>query len=94
MCTWNTACELGKTVCLTYRIRLSTSDVKTPCLESHDEEQYGLPSLEELGHDLSCLQEALFPGGEVEALRRLEESMQRTVRWRTNGGLSNHVGLI
>ncbi|XP_056463579.1 cryptochrome circadian regulator 5 [Gadus chalcogrammus] len=53
-------------------------DVKAPCVESHEEQQYGLPSLEELGHDLSCLQEAQFPGGEEEALRRLEESMERT----------------
>ena len=68
--------------------------MKTLCLESHDEEQYGLPSLEELGHDLTGLQEALFPGGETEALRRLEESMQRTVRRGISGALSNHRGLI
>ena len=40
--------------------------MKAPCVESHEEQQYGLPSLEELGHDLSCLQEAQFPGGEEE----------------------------
>ena len=68
--------------------------MKAPCVESHEEQQYGLPSLEELGHDLSCLQEAQFPGGEEEALRRLEESMERTVRWGTKGGLSNHGRLI
>ncbi|CAL8350302.1 unnamed protein product [Merluccius merluccius] len=50
-------------------------DVRTPCLESHE---YELPTLEELGHDLAGLQEVLFPGGEQEALRRLEEHMQRT----------------
>jgi len=71
--------------------------VRTPCpAESGGEQQkYGLPTLEELGHDLSCLQEVLFPGGEEEALRRLEEHMERTVRMAgPYGDLSKHGGLI
>ncbi|XP_033479411.1 cryptochrome circadian regulator 5 [Epinephelus lanceolatus] len=53
-------------------------DVKTPCSESH-EKKYGIPPLEELGHtDTAALGEAPFPGGEQEALRRLDEHMERT----------------
>uniref|UniRef100_A0A3Q1J0D1 Photolyase/cryptochrome alpha/beta domain-containing protein n=1 Tax=Anabas testudineus TaxID=64144 RepID=A0A3Q1J0D1_ANATE len=51
--------------------------VKTPRLEKH-EKKYGIPSLEELGHDTTALTEELFPGGEQEALRRLDEHMKRT----------------
>lgn len=43
------------------------------------EEKYGIPPLDELGHDMSSLMEELFPGGEQEALRRLDEHMKRTV---------------
>ncbi len=57
---------------------LLSKDVRTPCSENH-EETYGLPTLEELGHDITALEEELFPGGEQEALRRLDEHMKRTV---------------
>ncbi|XP_029000458.1 cryptochrome circadian regulator 5 [Betta splendens] len=51
-------------------------DVKTPCSENH-EGKYGIPTLEELGHNTASLPEELFPGGEQEALRRLDEHMRR-----------------
>jgi len=51
--------------------------LKTPCcLETH-EEKYGIPTLEELGQDPDSLGEELYPGGEQEALRRLDEHMNR-----------------
>ncbi|XP_067346218.1 cryptochrome circadian regulator 5 isoform X3 [Channa argus] len=52
-------------------------DVTTPCSEQH-EQTYGIPTLEELGRDTAALGEELFPGGEQEALRRLDEHMKRT----------------
>ncbi|XP_029353429.1 cryptochrome circadian regulator 5 [Echeneis naucrates] len=51
-------------------------DVKTPCSDKH--EKYGIPALEELSRDTAALGEDLFPGGEQEALRRLDEQMKRT----------------
>ncbi|XP_077418970.1 cryptochrome circadian regulator 5 [Vanacampus margaritifer] len=51
--------------------------VKTPHSED-DANNYGIPSLDELGHDTSELGEEPFPGGEQEALRRLEENMKKT----------------
>ncbi|CAI5645935.1 unnamed protein product [Oreochromis niloticus] len=54
-------------------------DVKTPSSENHEKE-YGIPTLEELGLDTAPLGEDLFPGGEQEALRRLDEHMKRT-KW-------------
>ncbi|CAG5853193.1 unnamed protein product [Menidia menidia] len=51
-------------------------DVRTPCSEKH-EKKYGIPTLEELGCVTSSLGEELFPGGECEALRRLDEHMKR-----------------
>ncbi|XP_040011325.1 cryptochrome circadian regulator 5 [Xiphias gladius] len=51
-------------------------DVKTPCSESH-EKKYGIPALEELCQDTAAVGEEPFPGGEQEALRRLEEHMKR-----------------
>ncbi|KAM4602656.1 cryptochrome circadian regulator 5 [Polymixia lowei] len=51
--------------------------VKTPHSENH-EDKYGIPTLEELGQDTESLGEELFPGGEQEALRRLDEHMKRT----------------
>uniref|UniRef100_A0A8C7Y9A8 Cryptochrome circadian regulator 5 n=1 Tax=Oryzias sinensis TaxID=183150 RepID=A0A8C7Y9A8_9TELE len=48
-----------------------------PFSEKHKPE-YGIPSLEELGLDTSSLAEEIFPGGEQEALRRLDAYMQRT----------------
>ena len=55
-----------------------SKDVTTPCLENH-EKSYGIPAVEDLGHDVSELLEECFPGGEQEALRRLEEHMKRPV---------------
>ncbi|XP_006779922.1 cryptochrome circadian regulator 5 [Neolamprologus brichardi] len=54
-------------------------DVKTSSSENHEKE-YGIPTLEELGLDTAPLGEDLFPGGEREALRRLDEHMKRT-KW-------------
>ena len=54
--------------------------MKTPCSEnSEDMKKYGIPTLEELGQDTAALGQEQFPGGEQEALRRLDEHMQRTV---------------
>lgn len=57
---------------------LSLEGVSTPFSEDH-EEKFGIPTLEDLGLDTSSLGPDLFPGGEQEALRRLDEHMQRTV---------------
>lgn len=57
---------------------LSSKDVKSPQLED-DAHNYPIPSMDELGHDTSELGEEPFPGGEQEALRRLEENMKKTV---------------
>lgn len=56
----------------------SGSDVKTPCSENH-EEKYGIPALDQLGHNTASVGEERFPGGEQEALKRLDEHMKRTV---------------
>ena len=52
--------------------------ILTPSSDKHDE-NYGIPTLEELGQDSSTLGPDLYPGGEQEALRRLDEYIQRTV---------------
>lgn len=57
---------------------LTLEGVSTPSSEDHEEE-FGIPTLEDLGLDTSSLGQELFPGGEQEALRRLDEHMQRTV---------------
>lgn len=57
---------------------LTSKGVSTPCLEDH-EKKYGIPTLEDLGHDPAGLPEEKFPGGEQEALRRLEDQMKKTV---------------
>uniref|UniRef100_A0A8C7CRZ8 Cryptochrome circadian regulator 5 n=1 Tax=Oncorhynchus kisutch TaxID=8019 RepID=A0A8C7CRZ8_ONCKI len=51
-------------------------DVKTPCSEKH-EENYGISTLEKLYQDSESLTEELFPGGEQEALLRLDQHMER-----------------
>ncbi|XP_073686206.1 cryptochrome circadian regulator 5 [Garra rufa] len=51
--------------------------VSTPIFEDHEEE-FRIPTLEDLGLDTSSLGPDLFPGGEQEALRRLDEHMERT----------------
>ncbi|KFO27607.1 Cryptochrome-1 [Fukomys damarensis] len=48
----------------------------TPLSEDHDE-KYGVPSLEELGFDTDGLPSAVWPGGETEALTRLERHLER-----------------
>ncbi|XP_066565674.1 cryptochrome circadian regulator 5 [Amia ocellicauda] len=54
----------------------------TPFSEQHDEE-FGVPTLEELGQDPQKAGPELYPGGEGEALRRLEQHMER-VSWVCN----------
>lgn len=46
---------------------------------SEGQENYGIPALVDFGHEPASLPEERFPGGEQEALRRLEEHMKRTV---------------
>lgn len=50
----------------------------TPVQDCH-EAKYGVPTLEELGVDPDTLSPCLYPGGETEALRRLEDQLQNTV---------------
>ncbi|KAG8568157.1 hypothetical protein GDO81_013907 [Engystomops pustulosus] len=52
-------------------------DCRTPWKGSY-EEIYGIPTLEELGQDPTKLGPHLYPGGESEALRRLDLNMKRT----------------
>lgn len=49
---------------------------KTPINEEHDD-HYGVPSLEELGFDISTLKPPVWIGGETEALTRLERHLER-----------------
>ncbi|TWW64848.1 cryptochrome circadian regulator 1a [Takifugu flavidus] len=48
----------------------------TPLSDDHDD-KYGVPSLEELGFDTEGLSSAVWPGGETEALTRLERHLER-----------------
>ncbi|KAG2459873.1 CRY1 protein, partial [Polypterus senegalus] len=48
----------------------------TPVSDDHDE-KFGVPSLEELGFDTEGLPSAVWPGGETEALTRLERHLER-----------------
>ncbi|KAG9335192.1 hypothetical protein JZ751_005541 [Albula glossodonta] len=48
----------------------------TPIADDHDE-KFGVPSLEELGFDTEGLSTAVWPGGETEALTRLERHLER-----------------
>ncbi|CAM5171923.1 unnamed protein product [Eretmochelys imbricata] len=52
-------------------------DCCTPCKDNHDAE-YGIPTLEELGQDPEQAGPRLYPGGESEALCRLDLHMNRT----------------
>ncbi|XP_072109416.1 cryptochrome-1 [Mobula birostris] len=45
-------------------------------LDEHND-KYGVPSLEELGFDTEGLNPAVWPGGETEALTRLEKHLER-----------------
>ncbi|XP_019620891.1 PREDICTED: cryptochrome-1-like isoform X3 [Branchiostoma belcheri] len=58
-------------------ITASTVDkLTTPIQDDHDE-KYGVPSLEELGFDTDNLNPVVWPGGETEALTRLERHLER-----------------
>uniref|UniRef100_A0A6Q2YNG5 Photolyase/cryptochrome alpha/beta domain-containing protein n=1 Tax=Esox lucius TaxID=8010 RepID=A0A6Q2YNG5_ESOLU len=48
----------------------------TPVGDDHGE-KYGVPSLEELGFDTEGLPSAVWPGGETEALTRIERHLER-----------------
>ncbi|XP_035380740.1 cryptochrome-1b isoform X2 [Electrophorus electricus] len=48
----------------------------TPISDDHDD-RFGVPSLEELGFDTEGLPSAVWPGGETEALTRLERHLER-----------------
>ncbi|KAG7496369.1 cryptochrome-1-like isoform X1 [Solea senegalensis] len=48
----------------------------TPLSDEHDD-KFGVPSLEELGFDTEGLASAVWPGGESEALTRLERHLER-----------------
>eukprot|EP00064_Thunnus_orientalis_P016028 superscaffoldBa00003089_g16091 len=48
----------------------------TPICEDHGD-KYGVPSLEELGFDTEGLPSAVWPGGETEALTRIERHLER-----------------
>uniref|UniRef100_H3D186 Cryptochrome circadian regulator 3a n=1 Tax=Tetraodon nigroviridis TaxID=99883 RepID=H3D186_TETNG len=48
----------------------------TPISEDHGE-KFGVPSLEELGFDIEGLPSAVWPGGETEALTRIERHLER-----------------
>ena len=50
----------------------------TPCTDKH--ENYGIPTLEELGQDPELAIPEVFPGGEQEALKRLDKYMDKPVR--------------
>ncbi|XP_062395099.1 cryptochrome circadian regulator 5 isoform X2 [Sardina pilchardus] len=50
--------------------------VSTPCTDEH-EEKYGIPTLDELGQDPQLASPEVFPGGEQEALKRLDEYMDK-----------------
>ncbi|TRY96587.1 hypothetical protein DNTS_007577 [Danionella cerebrum] len=69
----------GKTPMTYVRFQSVVAAIGVITLHSKDhEEHFGIPSLEDLGLDTSSLGPDLFPGGEQEALRRLDEHMQRT----------------
>lgn len=53
----------------------SFKSVTTPVNKSHEKE-FGIPSLEDLGVDSTQLGPIKFPGGETEALKRLDEKLK------------------
>ncbi|XP_041651087.1 cryptochrome-1b isoform X3 [Cheilinus undulatus] len=54
----------------------------TPIRDDHDD-KFGVPTLEELGFETEGLSTAVWPGGETEALIRLERHLERTA-WVAN----------
>ncbi|XP_042699538.1 cryptochrome-1 isoform X3 [Chrysemys picta bellii] len=65
----------------------------TPVSDDHDE-KYGVPSLEELGFDTDGLPSAVWPGGETEALTRLERHLERKVKKNRSPPLSLYGQLL
>lgn len=65
----------------------------TPLSDDHDE-KYGVPSLEELGFDTDGLPSAVWPGGETEALTRLERHLERKVKKNSSPPLSLYGQLL
>ena len=57
---------------------LVSTEIKTATNDSHDQE-YGIPSMSDLGHDEAECGPVLFPGGETEGLKRLESMLKKTV---------------
>ncbi|KAL0978092.1 hypothetical protein UPYG_G00165780 [Umbra pygmaea] len=57
----------------------------TPISDNH-QDQYGVPLLEELGFDTEGLAPAVWPGGEIEALARLEKQLGPDIStaWKDN----------
>lgn len=53
-------------------------DCTTPWEEEFDE-KYGVPTLAELGKNEEDCGPLLFPGGEMEALSRMERYLKKTV---------------
>ncbi|XP_036390047.1 cryptochrome-1-like [Megalops cyprinoides] len=72
----------------------------TPVSDDHAE-KYGVPSLEELGFDTEGLPSAVWPGGETEALTRIERHLERKAwvanferpRMNSNSLLASPTGL-
>ena len=60
------------------RAALSSIECQTKTEPDHDK-KYGVPSLEELGKSPEDCGPLLFPGGETEALRRMESMIQKKV---------------
>ncbi|KAJ6658993.1 hypothetical protein lerEdw1_019630 [Lerista edwardsae] len=69
------------------------SKCTTPVSDDHDE-KYGVPSLEELGFDTDGLPSAVWPGGETEALTRLERHLERKVKKNSSPPLSLYGQLL
>uniref|UniRef100_A0A8D0CI62 Cryptochrome-1 n=1 Tax=Scleropages formosus TaxID=113540 RepID=A0A8D0CI62_SCLFO len=72
----------------------------TPVFDDHDD-KFGVPSLEELGFNTEGLSSAVWPGGETEALTRLERHLERKAwvanferpRMNSNSLLASPTGL-
>ena len=64
--------------CTTLDVHL-LAGCSTPVSEDH-EEKFGVPSLNELGLDVSKLSTEIWHGGETEALKRLDRHLERKVK--------------
>ncbi|MGH0173089.1 UNVERIFIED_CONTAM: hypothetical protein FKN15_064421 [Acipenser sinensis] len=65
----------------------------TPVSDDHSD-KYGVPSLEELGFDTEGLASAVWPGGETEALARIEHHLERKVKKHSSPPLSLYGQLL